>query len=87
MKLAGSSVTQLIVFILSFWQPSVIPDVISLTTRKNSYFKGGGWEGEKGTVLLHLVHFKAMLILPRQCSCAAGTEASWRHAQEETAPR
>lgn len=37
MKLAGSSVTQLIVFILSFWQPSVIPDVISLTTWKNSY--------------------------------------------------
>lgn len=37
MKLAGSSVTQFIVFILSFWQPSVIPDVISLTTRKNSY--------------------------------------------------
>jgi len=37
MKLADSSVTQLIVFVLSFWQPSVIPDVISLTTWKNLY--------------------------------------------------
>jgi len=60
MKLAGSSVTQLIVFILSFWQPSLIPDVISLTTWKKFLLKRrGGEEGEREgeTVFLHLVHF------------------------------
>lgn len=65
MNLAGLSVTQLIVFILSFWQPSVIPDVISLTTWKKFLLKREGWEGrgggererERQTVFLHLVRF------------------------------
>lgn len=87
MKLAGSSVTQLIVFILSFWQPSVIPDVISLTTWKKFLLKKGGGRERKELFSCIWYTFKAMLMLRRQCSCAAGTKASWRHAQEETAPR
>lgn len=83
-KLAGSSVTQFIVLIFAFWQPSVIPDVIFPTTWKNSYknLKGG-----RETVFLHLVLLKAMMMLHRQCFCAAGAKTDWRHAQEETAPR
>lgn len=48
--------------------------------------KGGGRERKELFSCIWYT-FKAMLILRRQCSCAAGTKASWRHAQEETAPR
>lgn len=75
MNLAGLSVTQLIVFILSFWQPSVIPDVISLTTWKKFLLKRGGWEGrgvererERDKLFSCIWYvFKAMMILRRQC--------------------
>lgn len=55
-------------------------------TEKFLLKKGGGRERKEQFSCI-LYTFKAMLILHRQCSCAAGTKASWRHAQEETAPR
>lgn len=48
--------------------------------------KGGGGEREKLFFSIWY-NFKVTMILHRQCSCAKGAKASWRNAQEETAPR